>query len=118
MSDLTAEDKKLLTLARATRARIAAAQGAALRDADGRTYAAATVALPSLRLSAVEALVAMAVASGSTAAEACVVLGETGGVSEHDLAVLGDFAGADGLLLHFGDVRGTIGGTERVAPRG
>jgi hypothetical protein len=49
---LGAEDAKLVTLARGARARIAAADGAAVRDQDGRTYAAATVALPSLSLSA------------------------------------------------------------------
>ena len=42
--ELSAEDAKLVTLARATRARTGAAEGAAVRDQDGRTYAAATVA--------------------------------------------------------------------------
>ena len=107
MTDLSAEDKKLVTLARATRARIQAEQGAAVRDADGRTYAAATVALASLRLSAVEAVVAMAVASGSTGVDACVVLGESG-LSDADTAVLTEFAGPSGVLVHSGDARGTI----------
>ena len=49
LTDLSAEDAKLVTLARATRARTGAAEGAAVRDLDGRTYAAATVALPSLQ---------------------------------------------------------------------
>ncbi len=44
--ELTAEDAKLVTLARSARARVGAAEGAAVRDQDGRTYAAATVALP------------------------------------------------------------------------
>ena len=43
MTSLSAEDNKLVVLARATRARAGAAEGAALRDLDGRTYAAATV---------------------------------------------------------------------------
>ncbi|MEQ6903005.1 cytidine deaminase [Nocardioides sp. YIM 152588] len=111
MSELSAEDRKLLTLARATRARIQAAEGAAVRDTDGRTYAAATVALPSLRLSAVEAVVAMAVASGSSGVDACVVLGDAGALSEGDAAVLGDFAGGAGVVVHTGDPRGTIGAT-------
>ncbi|WP_425489903.1 hypothetical protein [Nocardioides ungokensis] len=64
-SDLSAEDKKLVTLARATRARTRAAEGAAVRDSDGRTYAGATVDLPSLQVSALGVCVAMAVASGS-----------------------------------------------------
>ena len=66
---LSAEDRKLVTLARATRARTGAAEGAAVRDSDGRTYAAATVDLPSLQVSALGVCVAMAVASGSTGLE-------------------------------------------------
>jgi hypothetical protein len=70
-----AEDAKLVTLARATMARTGATQGAAVRDTDGRTYAAATVSLPSLRLSALQAAVAMAVASAAPGLEAAVVFG-------------------------------------------
>ncbi|TYL51805.1 cytidine deaminase [Nocardioides sp. BGMRC 2183] len=114
MSDLSAEDKKLVTLARATRARIGAAEGAAVRDTDGRTYAAASVALPSLGLTAVQAVVAMAVASGSTGVEACVVLGESGALADQDAAVLGDFAGADGVAVHVGDPRGQVAGQHRI----
>ena len=55
---MDAEDAKLVTLARAARARIGAAEGAAVRDSDGRTYAGATVALPSLTLTALQAAVA------------------------------------------------------------
>jgi cytidine deaminase len=69
-----AEDAKLVTLARATRARTGAAQGAAVRDLDGRTYAAATVELPSLRLTALQLAVAMALSSGAAGLEAAVVL--------------------------------------------
>ena len=47
VSSLPPEDNKLVVLARATRARTGAAEGAALRDLDGRTYAGATVDLPS-----------------------------------------------------------------------
>ena len=46
------EDLKIITLARSSRARVAASEGAAVRDETGRTYSAAAVALPSLRLSA------------------------------------------------------------------
>ena len=59
------EDSKLVTLARSTRARTRAAEGAAVRDLDGRTYAAATVELASLRLSALQVAVGMAVTSGA-----------------------------------------------------
>lgn len=124
---LSSEDRKLVTLARATRARIGAAQGAAVRDSDGRTYAAATVALPSLELSAVQAVVAMAVASGSVALDACVVLGATDAspdtstgdasvLSSADDAVLSDLAGAEGVLVHTGDVRGTIAVSRTLGP--
>lgn len=105
---LSAEDKKLVTLARATRARIGAEEGAAVRDTDGRTYAAATVALPSLRLSAVQACVAMAVASGSTGVDAVVVLGDSGTLADADRAVLADFGGAAGVIAHVGDPRGSV----------
>lgn len=111
---LSAEDKKLVTLARATRARIGAAEGAAVRDTDGRTYAAATVDLPSLQLTAVQACVAMAVASGSTGVDACVVLGGAGELAAPDRAVLADFAGTSGVTVHVGDARGAI--TETTTP--
>jgi hypothetical protein len=75
MSDgFDAEDAKLVTLARATRARTGAAQAAAVRDQDGRTYAAAPVELPSLRLTALQVAVAMALSSGAVGLEAAVVL--------------------------------------------
>ena len=53
------EDLKIITLARSARARVMAAEGAAVRDETGRTYAAAAVALPSLRRSALHLAVAM-----------------------------------------------------------
>ncbi len=74
--ELDAEDAKLVTLARGARARAGAAEGAAVRDDDGRTYAAASVALPSLRLTAVQAAVAAAVSSGATGLEAVAVVGD------------------------------------------
>ncbi|WP_341926078.1 cytidine deaminase [Nocardioides psychrotolerans] len=110
MSDLSTEDTKLVTLARATRARTGAAEGAAIRDADGRTYAAASVALPSLTLSALHVCVAMAVASGSRGLEAAVVLGEADQVTDLDLAALRDLGGT-GVVVHRGDARGTIAAT-------
>lgn len=107
MSELSAEDQKLVTLARATRARTNAAEGAAVRDLDGRTYAAATVALPSLSLTALDVCVAMAIASGSRGLEAAVVLTAADTPS---LAAAQEFAGT-GVPVHVGDVRGTIGST-------
>ncbi|HEU0214361.1 MAG TPA: cytidine deaminase [Jiangellaceae bacterium] len=71
---LGAEDEKILVLARSARARAGADEGAAVRDLDGRTYAAAEVSLSSLRLSALEVAVAMAVSSGATGLEAVAVV--------------------------------------------
>jgi hypothetical protein len=107
---VSAEDRKLVTLARATRARTRAAEGAAVRDSDGRTYAAATVDLPSLQVSALGVCVAMAVASGSRGLEAAVVLGEADAVADADLAALTDLAGT-GVTVHLGDPKGTLRST-------
>jgi hypothetical protein len=105
--ELSSEDRKLVTLARATRARTGAAEGAAVRDSDGRTYAGATVSLPSLELSAIQVCVAMAVASGSRGLEAAVVLGEGTELAATDRAVLSDFGGDD-VVVHLGDARGQL----------
>src|SRR5690606_8097724 len=104
---LSAEDAKLVTLARATRARVGAAEGAAVRDTDGRTYAAASVDLPSLTLSAVQVCVAMAYASGSSGLEAVVRLADTAELAARGRGVLGDFAGRD-VVVHLGDPRGSL----------
>lgn len=90
-TDLDAEDAKLVTLARSARARTGAAQGAAVRDTDGRTYVAASVALASLQLSALQVAVAMAVSSGALGLEAAVVFGQDPGdpagiAALHDVA--------------------------------
>jgi len=108
MTELSAEDQKLVTLARATRGRTGGPEGAAIRDTMGRTYAGATVRLPSLQVSALGVCVAMAVSSGSTGVEAAVVLTDAGSVSPLDLQVLRDFAGG-GVPVHVGNGRGTIG---------
>ena len=76
-----------------------------MRDLDGRTYAAASVRLEHLSLSALEVCVAMALSSGSTGLEAAVVL--TDG-EQPDLAATGQiFAGA-GVPVLIGDPRGSI----------
>ena len=105
--ELSAEDAKLVTLARATRARIGAAEGAAVRDDDGRTYAAASVDLPHLQLSAVQVCVAMAVASGSRGLHAVVLLGEATELAGPDADALGDVGDP---VVHLGDARGTLHG--------
>jgi hypothetical protein len=101
------DDTKLVTLARSTRARTRAAEGACVRDLDGRTYAAATVDLPSLQLSAAQVAVAMAVTSGATGLEAVVVLGDDAVLDEADLSVVRDFAGA-GVPVHLAAPDGSV----------
>jgi cytidine deaminase len=72
---LDAEDAKLVVLARGAMARAEAGSGAAVRDADGRTYAGAPVALDALALTALQAAVSAAVSSGATGLEAAVLVG-------------------------------------------
>ncbi|HET7243787.1 MAG TPA: cytidine deaminase [Streptosporangiaceae bacterium] len=106
MDGLGEEDQKIITLARSARARTGAAEGAAVRDETGRTYMAATVDLPSLRLSALRLAVAMAVSSGATALEAAALVSEADAVEPEDLAAVADLspsapvfhAGPDGAL--------------------
>lgn len=107
-NELSAEDAKLVTLARATRARARADEGAAVRDLDGRTYAAASVRLEHLSLSALEVCVAMALSSASAGLEAAVVLvdGEPDELRV-DVRAARDFAGPDVLVL-VGDPAGRI----------
>ena len=106
---MDAEDNKLIVLARTTKVRTGAAEGAALRDLDGRTYAAASVDLPSLKVSALGVCIAMAVSSGARGAEAAVVLNE-GAFVEGDLDPLREFAGP-GVPVHHGAPNGTVGDT-------
>ena len=81
-----------------------------MRDENGRTYAAATVDLPSLQLSAVQVCAAMALASGARELRAAVVLGAAETLSEPDRAVLADLGG-DAVVIHLGDARGQVTAT-------
>ncbi len=74
MPELDPEDAKIVTLARSALARTGAPEGAAVRDTDGRTYIGVTVTLPSLALTALQAAVAAAVASGASGLEAAAVV--------------------------------------------
>jgi hypothetical protein len=104
---LGAEDAKLVTLARGARARVGAVEGAAVRDQDGRTYAAATVALPSLTLTALQLAVASAAAAGATRLEAAAVVTEASTLDGPGHAAVRDLsaeapihvAAPDGTLL-------------------
>ena len=105
-SMLDPEDQKLVTLARSARARTGAAQGAAVRDGDGRTYVASTVALSSLQLSALQVAVAMAVSSGAPGLEAAVVLGENS-TDLDGLEAVREIAPK--AVVHHADASGTVG---------
>ena len=103
--ELSPEDAKLVTLARASRARTAAAEGAAVRDLDGRTYAASTVELDSLRVAALDLAVAMAVSSGAKGLEGAAVVTDSdsfGTTSVRDLA-------GPGVSIFIADTSGTVG---------
>ncbi|MER5882321.1 cytidine deaminase [Streptomyces sp. NPDC001941] len=96
---LDPEDRKIITLARSARARNGVPEGAAVRDETGRTYVAGTVALASLKLSALRTAVAMAVASGATSLEAAAVVSAGQEVSAEDRAAVADLGGADTPVL-------------------
>jgi hypothetical protein len=106
---LSAEDTKLVTLARSSRARVGAPEGAAVRDQDGRTYAAATVALPHLALTALQLAVASAAAAGATKLEAAAVVTETELLEGTGHAAVRDLA-AD-APIHVAAPDGTLRGT-------
>ena len=98
-ADLDPEDAKLITLARSARSRTGAAEGAAVRDTDGRTYLAATGALPSLQLSALQAAVAAAVSSGVLGREAAAVVTAAESVEEAGLTAVHDLTPSAPVLL-------------------
>ncbi|MGW0334105.1 cytidine deaminase [Streptomyces sp. NPDC003011] len=106
-SVLDPEDRKIVTLARSARVRNGVPEGAAVRDETGRTYVAGTVALESLRLSAVRTAVAMAVASGAKSLEAAAVVTEAAGASAEDLAAVRDLGGP-GTPVHVASPDGTV----------
>ncbi|MFE9361960.1 cytidine deaminase [Streptomyces sp. NPDC006978] len=110
---LGAEDRKIVTLARSVRARNAVPEGAAVRDETGRTYAAGTVALESLKLSALQTAVAMAVASGAASLEAAAVVSDAATLADADLAAVRDLGGAGTPVLLAGP-DGTLRSTVSV----
>jgi len=112
---LDPEDVKIIVLARTARLRAYVphtgwAEGAAVRDTDGRTYAAATMehAQDRLTVSALRGALSAAVSSGARRLEAAAVAREPGRpVCSDDLAALAELgadvpllvAGPDGVLL-------------------
>ncbi len=116
MAQLDPEDAKIVTLARAARLRAhvphtGVAEGAAVRDTDGRTYAAATVEVadPVLTMSALRGAVSAAGSSGARAFEAAALVTEAETVDPRDLAVLREFGAGIPLLLAGSD--GTVHAT-------
>ena len=92
------EDLKLITLARAALGRTGAQQGAAVRDTDGRAYAAASIDLEHLKLSGIAVAVAMAVSSGAVGLEAVALIGDVE-PSDADLDIVADLAGHSTLII-------------------
>ena len=112
---MNAEDAKIVTLARGARLRAhvphtGIAEGAAVRDSDGRTYAAATVenSDPGLTTSALRGALAAAASSGARSFEAAALVTE-GLVSDSDLALLREWGVGTPLLVATPDgaLRGT-----------
>ena len=98
MTDVSPEDAKLVTLARSVRARNGAAEGAAVRDLDGRTYNASTVSLPSLQLTALQAAVAAAVSSGAEGLEAAAVVTDAASLDDGSVKAVRDLT-ANGPVI-------------------
>ena len=97
MTELDAEDAKLVVLARGAMARAEATSGAAVRDLDGRTYAGAPVELAALPLTALQAALAAAVSSGATGLEAAVLVG--GAADDPGVAAVREMAPAAAVIV-------------------
>jgi hypothetical protein len=94
---LDAEDNKLVVLARAAMARAEAGSGAAVRDVDGRTYAAAPVSLSTLELTGLQAAVAAAASSGAAGLEAAVLV--AGSADDPGIAAVRELAPTAAIIL-------------------
>ncbi|MBD0322802.1 MAG: cytidine deaminase [Aldersonia sp.] len=109
MTELDAEDDKLVVLARGAMGRSGSDSGAAVRDTEGRTYAAGRVSLQALRLTALQSAVAAALSSGAEGFEAAVVVGAA--ADDDGVAALREVsasarvvvAGRDGSVLEVHD---------------
>lgn len=111
MSDeLDDEDRKLIVLARGALGRTDGRAGAAVRDTDGRTYAAGEVSLAALRLTALQAAIAAALSSGAEGFEAVAIVG-TASEDDPGIAALREVSvGATRIL---GRVDGTVAEVRR-----
>lgn len=113
MPEFSDEDAKLITLARGARSRIGASDGAAIRDETGRTYASASVDLPSLHLSGLQAAVAQATSAGARGLEAAVVVSDAEAIDGEGMAAVRDLAGT-GVSIHLVDPTGKPQSTVRT----
>jgi cytidine deaminase len=86
-----------VVLARGAMARAEAGSGAAVRDADGRTYAGAPVALNALSLTALQAAVAAAISSGAAGLEAAVLVG--GSLDDAGVAAVQELSADAAVIL-------------------
>lgn len=100
------EDQKIVTLARSARARAQAAEGAAVRDTEGRTYVATTVDQPSFSLTAMQAAVAAAMSSGADEFEAAAVVSESPLVTEASVHAIRDVS--VGVPIFRADLSGSV----------
>jgi hypothetical protein len=108
--ELAPDDAKLVTLARGARGRVSAAEGAAVRDETGRTYASASVSLLSLHLSGLQAAVAQAAASGARGIEAAVLVVDHGSADAEGVSAVRDLGGV-GVPVHIVNASGAVTST-------
>jgi cytidine deaminase len=113
VGELSAEDAKIVMLARSARLRAYAphtgrSEGAAVRDTDGRTYVAATVESVDERLttSALRAAVVAAAGSGARRFEAAAVVTAVPALCADDIAVLREFG--TGVPVYIAEPNGTV----------
>ena len=95
-----------MALGRASRARVGAIEGAAVRDADGRTYAGATVELRAMPLSALQVAVALAVSAGAAELAAAAVVTEASTVDSAGYAAFRELG--PGAPVHLAAPDGTL----------
>ena len=95
------EDVELVALARSV-VGPAPAEGAAVRDGDGRTHVAASVALPSLRRSALSAALGIALGGGARSVQAAAVVTDAEVPADRDLAAVRDLGGPGTPVLVVG----------------
>ncbi len=87
-------------------ARIGADNGAAVRDADGRSYAAGPVALTCLAIGALDLAVAQAVSAGATGLEAAAYVTATDEPTVSIAAVRE--VGGEGVAIYVANPHGDI----------